>query len=87
MGVTCVERVKNRLDESYDLTESQGYRDVLVNFRIVRSSVGCQSDASWIKLGLSKHVCEVQLVPLEYLRGKNDFGHGRYILYRNMQSS
>jgi hypothetical protein len=82
-----VDRIKNRLDESYDLTTSQGYRDVLVNFRIVRSSVGCQSDASWIKLGLSKHVCEVQLVPLEYLRGKNDFGHGRYILYRNMQSS
>ena len=83
----CVDRIKNRLDESYDLTKSQGYRDVLVNFRIVRSSVGCQSDASWIKLGLSKHVCEVQLVPLEYFRGKTDFGHRRYISYRNMKSS
>jgi hypothetical protein len=82
-----VDRIKNRLDESYDLTKSQGYRDVLLNFRIVRSPVVCQSDASWIKLGLSKHVCEVQLVPLEYFRGKTDFGHRRYILYRNMKSS
>jgi hypothetical protein len=82
-----VDRIKNRLDESYDLTKTLGYRDVLVNFHIVRSPVDCQSDASWIKLGLSKHVCEVQLVPLEYFRGKSDFGHRRYILYRNMKSS
>jgi hypothetical protein len=84
---TCVDRIKNRLDESYDLTKSQGYRDVLVNFRIVRSPVGCQSDASWIKLGLITHVCEVQLIPMEFLRGKTEFGHRRYILYRNMKSS
>jgi hypothetical protein len=82
-----VDRIKNRLDESYDLTKTLGYRDVLVNFCIVRSPVDCQSDASWIKLGLSKHVCEVQLVPLEYFRGKTDFGHRRYILYRNLKSS
>ena len=83
-----VERVKNRLDPSFDAaTISYGYRDVLVNLRLVRSPVGCLSDASWIKLGLSSHVCEIQLVPLEIFRLKTEFGHKRYVLNRNLKAA
>ena len=83
-----MERVKNRLDPSFDAaTISYGYRDVLVNLRIVRSPVGCLSDASWIKLGLSSHICEVQLVPLEIFRLKTEFGHKRYVLNRNLKAA
>ncbi len=83
-----VERVKNRLDPSFDAaTISYGYRDVLVNLRIVRSPVGCLSDESWRKLGLFNHVCELQLVPLEIYQLKTEFGHERYVLNRNLKAA
>ena len=47
-------RVKNRLDFSYDSGQSAGYRDVALNLRL--ETVETQ------KLGLTGHVCEVQLL-------------------------
>ena len=81
-----VDRIKNRLHPDYNVMTTQGYRDVNVNFRVVKSPVECHSDANWIKLGLSEHVCEVQLVPIEYFRIKSDEGHKKYIQYRNLKS-
>ena len=82
-----VDRIKNRLDPSYDLDATHGYRDVLVNFRVIKSPLACHSEADWLSLGLREHVCEIQLVPIEYLREKTEAGHKKYILYRNMQAA
>ena len=82
-----VDRIKNRLDPNYDLTATHGYRDVLVNFRVIRSPLACHSEANWLRLGLREHVCEIQLVPIEYLCEKTEAGHKKYIMYRNMQAT
>ena len=45
-------RVKNRLDPGYDATESGGYRDLMVNLKML----GTMAE----ELGLDGHVCEVK---------------------------
>lgn len=47
-------RIKNRLDPDYDSAQSAGYRDVLVNIRLVTPE-SCA-------LGVNAHVCELQLL-------------------------
>ena len=86
-GRIQVDRIKNRLDPNYDFVATHGYRDVLVNFRVIKSPLACHSEADWLRLGLREHVCEIQLVPIEYLREKTEAGHKKYILYRNMQAA
>ena len=81
-----VHRIKNRLDPNYKIATTHGYRDVNVNFRVVKSPLACLSEAEWLRLGLSEHVCEMQLVPIEYFRVKTEEGHKKYIQYRNMQA-
>lgn len=51
-------RIKNRLAEKYDGTETAGYRNVVVNMRI---------DVDLTRLlGIEGYVCEVQLVLKEF---------------------
>jgi hypothetical protein len=47
-------RIKNRLDPEYDSARSAGYRDVGVNLRLVTPETRA--------LGVSAHVCELQLL-------------------------
>ncbi len=53
-GDIVVVRIKNRLDPSYDSSQSAGYRDVAINFRIINPETK--------SLGLDTHVAEVQLM-------------------------
>ncbi|EKX32008.1 hypothetical protein GUITHDRAFT_121827 [Guillardia theta CCMP2712] len=82
-----VERIKNRFvalnrgskhtlqKETYNSLHSTGYRDVMVNIRVV-------SDRAK-QLGLSWHICELQLLLLDYAKIKSELGHSRYIQWRN----
>ena len=71
-------RVKNRLTHNYDRMESAGYRDVLVNL--------CISNALTQKLGLTLHICELQLSLKRFMILKTGDGHKRYVAYRNKRS-
>jgi len=53
-----IERVKNRLSPAYESKLTAGYRDVCINLRMV----GAQAQA----LGSELHLCEVQLLLLEF---------------------
>jgi len=64
-------RVKNRLHPSYDSWKSAGYRDVLVNLRIVNEATR--------KLGVDGHVCELQLVLKGFMDLRSDNGHLRFV--------
>jgi len=68
-------RIKNRLDPSYNSTESAGYRDVALNLRI------CNQQSA--HMALDTHVCEVQLLLKQIAEIKKDSGHKRYIQFRN----
>ena len=57
-------QVKNRMDPSFDSCLSAGYRDVVVNLRLV-----CAAAAG---LGIDLHVCEVA-TPCSLLH----FGHAQ----------
>jgi len=59
-----VERLKNRLSLSYDAaSETGGYRDVCVNLKMV--------DTEANTLGVELHLCEVQLILIEFAHVKN----------------
>lgn len=70
-----LERVKNRLDPDYDPEISAGYRDVALNLRIVNNDTK--------RMGVETHVCELQLILIEYAMLKHDAGHKRYVNFRN----
>jgi hypothetical protein len=70
-----LERVKNRLDPDYQADISAGYRDVAMNFRIVNKDT--------VRMGVEGHVCELQLILIEYAMLKHDSGHARYVNFRN----
>uniref|UniRef100_A0A7S1ECE9 Uncharacterized protein n=4 Tax=Hemiselmis andersenii TaxID=464988 RepID=A0A7S1ECE9_HEMAN len=70
-----VERIKNRLDIEYDSDESAGYRDVCINLRVINKTAQA--------LGAELHVCEVQLLTLEFAKLKTADGHKRYVQSRN----
>jgi hypothetical protein len=60
---------------------------VNVNFRVLKSPLASQSEEDWLKLGLSEHICEIQLVPMEYFqRSKIGEAHKNYIRYRNLRA-
>lgn len=72
-----VKRVKNRLSLSYDASLSLGYRDVLFNI--------CIDSSASRRLGLSGHVCELQLILRSFMDHKTLLGHKRYVEFRNMR--
>lgn len=74
-GGVRVVRVKNRMSRGYDANSSMGYRDVQVNLRFANKHV--------MRYGLETHVCEVQLVLLEFAKFKTEEGHKRYVEFRN----
>eukprot|EP00285_Hemiselmis_virescens_P009409 CAMPEP_0173379784 /NCGR_PEP_ID=MMETSP1356-20130122/2596_1 /TAXON_ID=77927 ORGANISM="Hemiselmis virescens, Strain PCC157" /NCGR_SAMPLE_ID=MMETSP1356 /ASSEMBLY_ACC=CAM_ASM_000847 /LENGTH=703 /DNA_ID=CAMNT_0014333185 /DNA_START=14 /DNA_END=2122 /DNA_ORIENTATION=+ len=66
-----VERIKNRMDPDYDTELSAGYRDVCINLRIA---------TEWTEhMGVSTHVCEVQLLLTRIAKNKTEQGHRRYV--------
>jgi len=69
-----VVRIKNRLDRNYDSSISAGYRDVVLNIRILTSET--------LRLGLETHVCELQLILKKFAELKHEEGHKRYVIYR-----
>ena len=71
-------RIKNRLSTTYDPAHTAGYRDVSLNIRIVTEEA--QS------LGLSGHVCELQLILKEFFLLRSDDGHGRFVSFRNLRA-
>jgi len=70
-----VERVKNRLDINYDAELSAGYRDVALNLRVVTPRT--------VAMGVETHICELQLILIEFAMLKHDAGHKRYVNFRN----
>jgi len=70
-----VERIKNRLDPTYNSDDTAGYRDVCVNLRVVSSLAQA--------LGVEIHMCEVQLLLREYAALRSADGHKRYVQGRN----
>mmetsp|Transcript_28191 Transcript_28191/g.65833 ORF Transcript_28191/g.65833 Transcript_28191/m.65833 type:complete len:93 (-) Transcript_28191:194-472(-) len=70
-----VERLKNRMSPEYDSAETAGYRDVCINLRV------CNKLAQ--ALGVELHVCEVQLLLLDFASLKSNEGHRRYVNSRN----
>mmetsp|Transcript_6884 Transcript_6884/g.13264 ORF Transcript_6884/g.13264 Transcript_6884/m.13264 type:complete len:93 (-) Transcript_6884:280-558(-) len=74
-----VERLKNRLSEDYDSSETAGYRDVCINLSVV--SEDSQS------LGAELHICEVQLILQDFAELKTSEGHLRYVRARNFRGT
>ena len=87
-------RVKNRLDPHYDSKLSAGYRDVMINLKIVTQET--------VSLNIQHHVAELQLIPRPVfdLRGNDAEGgaglphslhrplhsyHMNYVLWRNLR--
>jgi len=70
-----VVRVKNRMSPDFDPRSSGGYRDVVVNLRMVSEATS--------RFGVDTHVCELQLLLLEFAMVKSDAGHKRYVQFRN----
>jgi hypothetical protein len=70
-----VVRIKNRMSPLYDARLSCGYRDVLLNV--------CIDSPLTRKLGLFKHVCELQLILRSFVHYKTIEGHKRYVEFRN----
>ncbi len=73
-----VVHAKNRLHPAYDDTLSGGYRDV--NLNLVLHS------AEAVRLGLSRHVWELQLQLTPIARFRTVGGHQRYVQYRNARA-
>ena len=48
--------------------------------------MACITADAWHELRLSWHVCEVQLLPMEFLEIKKRASHKNYIRYRNLKS-
>ena len=71
-------RVKNRMDPADDAVASGGYRDVNISL--------CIASAETARLGLDRHVCEVQLLLRCTAELKSDAGHRRYVECRNLRA-
>ncbi len=55
-------RIKNRFDAAYDSNLSKGYRDVAINM--------CIRSRGTRDLGISTHVCELQLILISFAKLK-----------------
>ena len=72
-----VERVKSRLSLKHDGNATAGYRDVMLNLRVVTKEVAM--------LGCDTHLCEVQLVLKSFGELKTAQGHARYVMFRDLR--
>ncbi|EKX55382.1 hypothetical protein GUITHDRAFT_99165 [Guillardia theta CCMP2712] len=66
-------RVKNRFDRHYDARQTGGYRDVCLNVCLV-------TDETW-RVGVSGHVCELQLALESFLGAWKEDEDESYVLY------
>ena len=72
-----VVRVKNRMTREYDVRMTGSYRDININMRIVTPLSKY--------LGVSGHVCELELILDDFMQHKTLDGHSRYVKFRNMR--
>jgi len=72
-----ISRIKNRFDPSLNSDVSAGFRNLAVSLRIMTTDTRL--------LGVDMHICEVQLLLIRMAAIKNDEGHKRYILFRNLR--
>jgi hypothetical protein len=70
-----VERLKNRLSPSWNSDDASGYRDVCINLSVI--SPVAQT------LGTELHICEIQLLLLDFAKLRTSDGHKRYVAARN----
>mmetsp|Transcript_36495 Transcript_36495/g.73212 ORF Transcript_36495/g.73212 Transcript_36495/m.73212 type:complete len:217 (-) Transcript_36495:47-697(-) len=70
-------RVKNRLASAYDASATAGYRDVALNLRF--------DDECTRRLGVSLHVCELQLILKCFMDMKTENGHKLYVKFRDLR--
>jgi len=66
---------QNRMSKGYDPRASCGYRDVMVNL--------CINTPLTHQLGLSRHVCELQIILKTFMVLKSQDGHKRYVKFRD----
>ena len=71
-------RMKNRFAPSFNVATTGGYRDVALNVVIETQET--------LQLGVSGHICELQLMLQEFFMLKTEDGHKRYVEYRNKRS-
>ena len=72
LQVVCL---KNRFDTDADVSRTAGYRDVLVRVRVCTKTTE--------ELGVSEHVCELQLAHREMSQHLSPAQHERYLGYKN----
>jgi len=65
------------MDPSFDSARTAGYRDVVVNLQLVGE------DAQ--RLGVARHVCELQLILVPVFERTNLAGHKRCVAFRNLR--
>ncbi|EKX48440.1 hypothetical protein GUITHDRAFT_105588 [Guillardia theta CCMP2712] len=70
-------QIKNRLDPDFDSKISGGYRDVAINLRVVSDETR--------KKGVEGHICELQLILVDFHKLKTLEGHKRYVQFRNLR--
>mmetsp|Transcript_47463 Transcript_47463/g.74169 ORF Transcript_47463/g.74169 Transcript_47463/m.74169 type:complete len:382 (+) Transcript_47463:1-1146(+) len=71
-------RLKNRFDPRMDARETAGFRNICLNVQL--------SNFDTIRLGLTNHVMEVQLLLSEFAEIRGAAGHQRYITYRDARA-
>ena len=71
-------RMKNRFAPSFNVATTGGYRDVALNVVIETQET--------LQLGVSGHICELQLMLQEFFMLKTEDGHKRYVEYRNKRA-
>ncbi|EKX49398.1 hypothetical protein GUITHDRAFT_104927 [Guillardia theta CCMP2712] len=72
-----VMRIKNRLDPSYNSRTTGGYRDVVMNVRVVTERTR--------ELGVAGHICELQMITREFMDKRTVEGHKLYVAFRNLR--
>ena len=70
-------QIKNRLDPDIDSKILGGYRDVAINLRVVSDETR--------KKGVEGHICELQLILVDFHKLKTLAGHQRYVQLRNLR--
>ncbi len=69
---------KNRMREGYSAKQSAGFRDVHLNL-VMRT-------AEAVRLGVSAHVWELQLLLTPFGNLRSEGGHARYVQYRDSRA-
>mmetsp|Transcript_18739 Transcript_18739/g.29244 ORF Transcript_18739/g.29244 Transcript_18739/m.29244 type:complete len:109 (+) Transcript_18739:1769-2095(+) len=73
-----VVRVKDRLDPVKSVEDTAGFRCCIINLHVLNYHS--------VRLGLERHVAEVQLLLRSFAEIKSELGHRRYVAFRNARA-